>query len=105
ARLVWPRNQSWPRNIEPPSPDYDPSRWGYPTFEHLINWRLYWKYSQGLMAELGSHQVNIANWFFESVPEAVMASGGVYRFKDREVPDHVYATFDYPGGRTALFTS
>ena len=33
-------------------------------------------------------------------------SGGVYRFKDgREVPDHTYATLEYPGGRTAVFTS
>ena len=26
---------------EPPAPDYDPSKWGYPTWEHLLNWRLY----------------------------------------------------------------
>ncbi len=33
-------------------------------------------------------------------------SGGLYRFKEgREVQDHVYVTFDYPGGRTAVFTS
>jgi len=106
ARLVWHRNGNWRRKGEPPSPDYDPSRWGYPDFEHLLNWRLYWKYSQGLMAELASHQVNIANWFFGAAPEAVQGSGGIYRFKDgREVQDHVYAIFDYPGGRTATFSS
>ena len=34
------------------------------------------------------------------------ASGGLYRFSDnREVYDHVYATFEYPGGRTAVFSS
>src|SRR5687768_18044756 len=34
------------------------------------------------------------------------ASGGVYRFKDgREVFDHVYATFEYPNGQTAVFSS
>ena len=39
-------------------------------------------------------------------PEAVYASGGVYRFKDgRESADHVYGTFEYPGGRTAVFSS
>ena len=32
--------------------------------------------------------------------------GGVSRFKDgREVPDHTYVTLEYPGGRTAVFTS
>jgi len=106
ARLAWHRNGNWRRHAEPPSPDYDPSPWGYPSFEHLVNWRLYWRYSKGLLAELGSHQVAIANWVFGSPPEAALGSGGVYRFKDgREVEDHVYATFEYPGGRTAVFSS
>jgi predicted dehydrogenase len=106
ARLVWHRNQNWRRNEAPPAPGYDPSPWGYPTWEHLVNWRLYWRYSKGLLAELASHQVNISNWFFGAVPEAVLASGGVYRFKDgREVEDHVYATFEYPQGRTAVFST
>ena len=57
--------------------------------------------SRGLLAELASHQVNISNWFFGAEPEAVIGTGGIYRFKDgREVDDHVYATFEYPGGRT-----
>jgi len=106
ARLVWHRNGNWRRQAEMPSPDYDPSRWGYPTFDHLINWRLFWRYSKGLFAELASHQVNVANWFFQAVPEAVQSSGGLYRFPEqREVYDHVYATFEYPLGRTAVFTS
>jgi predicted dehydrogenase len=106
ARLVWHRNANWRRTGQPPTADYDPSRWGYPTFEHLLNWRLYHKYSQGLFAELGSHQLNIVNWFFGAEPQRVTASGGVFRFKDgRETPDHVFGTFEYAGGRTATFTS
>ncbi len=106
VRLAWHRNGNWRRKGEPPSPDFDVSKWGYPTFEHLLNWRLYWKYSQGLMAELASHQLNAANWFLGSKPEAVHATGGIYRFKDgREVFDHVYATFEYPNGQTAVFSS
>ncbi len=58
------------------------------------------------MAELCSHQLNATNWFLGSKPEAVHATGGVYRFKDgREVFDHVYATFEYPNGQTAVFSS
>ncbi len=107
VRLAWHRNGSWRRKGDPPSPDFNPSKWGYPTWDHLLNWRLYWKYSQGLMAELCSHQINAANWFMGSAPESVVASGGVYRFPEggREVYDHVYVTFDYPGGRTAMFSS
>jgi predicted dehydrogenase len=106
SRLVWHRDGSWRREVELPAPGYDPTKWGYPDLEHLINWRLYDQYSRGLLSELGSHQVAIANWFWDSVPEVVIGSGGIYRYKDgRQVPDHVYATFEYPGGRTALFSS
>ena len=30
VRLAWHRNGSWRRKGEPPAPDYDPSKWGYP---------------------------------------------------------------------------
>ena len=106
ARLVWHRNGNWRRHIELPSPDYDASRWGYPSYDHLINWRLYKKYSRGHMAELASHQVAIADWFFGATATAAVGSGGVYRFKDgREIPDHTYVTLEYPGGRSVVFTS
>jgi predicted dehydrogenase len=106
VRNVWHRNTDWRRNEKPPSPEFDPKQWGYQDWEHLVNWRLYRKHSRGLLAELGSHQVAIANWFLASEPEAVYTSAGIHRYKDgREVPDHVYSTFDYPGGVTATFTT
>jgi len=95
SRLVWHRNGSWRREVTSPAPGYDPSRWGYPSLEQLINWRLYFRYSRGLLAELASHQVAIADWFFGGPPVAAIGSGGVYRYQDgREVPDHVYVTRD-----------
>lgn len=106
VRMVWHRNANWRRKGDPPAPGYDPSKWGYPTFEHLLNWRLYWKYSQGLFAELASHQLNAANWFLGARPAVVIATGGVQRFNDgREVPDHIYAMWEYPGGRTVTYSS
>ena len=106
ARLAWHRNSTWRKTEDAPSPNFDPSRWGYPDWEHLLNWRMYRKYSEGLLCELGSHQVTAASWFMDSAPQAVYTTGGTYRFKDgREVFDHVYATFEYPGGRTATFSS
>ena len=106
ARLVWHRNGNWRRAADLPSPDYSPAQWGYPTFDHLINWRLYKQYSRGHMAELASHMVAITDWFFGATAASAIGNGGVHRFKDgREVPDHTYVTLEYPGGRTALFTS
>ena len=71
VRLAWHRNGNWRRQGQPPSADYDPSQWGYPTYEHLLNWRLYRKYSRGLFAELGSHQLSVTNWFLGSAPTHV----------------------------------
>jgi predicted dehydrogenase len=106
VRMVWHRNGNWRRKGDPPAPDYNPAAWGYPTWDHLWNWRLYWKYSKGLFAELASHQVNAVNWFLGAAPAAASASGGVQRFNDgREVYDHIYATFEYPGGITATYSS
>jgi predicted dehydrogenase len=106
ARLVWHRNGNWRRKEDPPAANFDPSKWGYPDWEHLLNWRLYKQYSEGLVAELGSHLITATNWFFESAPESVYCTGNISRFKDgREVFDHVYATLEYPGGRTATFSS
>jgi predicted dehydrogenase len=106
ARLAWHRNSSWRKKEEAPSPNFDPGKWGYPDWDHLLNWRMYNKYSEGLLCELGSHQITAASWFFDSAPEAVYMSGGTYRYKDgREVYDHVFATFNYPGDRTATFSS
>jgi predicted dehydrogenase len=105
VRLAWHRDTTWKRKEEAPA-NFDPSRWGYPDWEHLLNWRMYKKYSEGLLCELGSHQIAATSWFLDSHPTEVYVSSGTYRYKDgREVADHVYGTFNYPGGRTATFSS
>ncbi len=106
ARLAWHRDATWRKKEDPPSPNFDPSRFGYPDWEHLLNWRMYRKYSEGLLCELGSHQITAASWFLDSAPTAVYVSSGTYRYQDgREVADHVYATYEYPGGRTVTFST
>lgn len=104
VRTLWHRNGDWRRSV--PESDFDPSPWGYPTMENLKNWRLYSQYSLGLMAELASHQLQVVNWFFGRNPERVFGTGGIFRYQDgREVPDHVYVMYDYPGNLTVSFSS
>jgi predicted dehydrogenase len=105
VRLMYHRSRSWRRDIKPPSPSYTPAKWGYPTWDHLANWRLYPEYSQGLVAELGSHQIGTTNQYLGAFPTAALGSGGIYRFKDRQVNDHVYVILEYPQGRTVTFSS
>jgi predicted dehydrogenase len=74
--------------------------------EELIRWRIWNRTGGGLMAELGSHQLDASGIFISSQfdghvkvnPLSVTAVGGRYVFpQDRDCDDHVYATYEYPG--------
>jgi predicted dehydrogenase len=85
----WHRNNNWRRPVPKDS-----------GLERLLNWRLYKQWSGGLLAELGSHQISIANTVFGTLPESVVASGGIDFWKDgREIEDNIQVTYRYPGGR------
>ncbi|HQR35987.1 MAG TPA: Gfo/Idh/MocA family oxidoreductase, partial [Blastocatellia bacterium] len=87
----WHRNNSWRRPVPVPKTDAN-----WPTLERKLNWRLYKAYSQGLMAELGSHQMDVANWFLGTHPKRVIASGGIEYFRDgREVYDNISCLYEY----------
>ncbi|MBM3783360.1 MAG: Gfo/Idh/MocA family oxidoreductase [Acidobacteria bacterium] len=67
------------------------------------NWRLLSKFSGGLVAELGSHQMDIADWMFGSHFDTVSGVGGIDYFKDgRDVFDSVQLIFRYPKGQRLL---
>jgi predicted dehydrogenase len=71
---------------------------GYKSMEELVRWRLYNRTGGGLMAELGSHQLDACSIFLGKVhPLAVTGIGGKYFYEDdREVEDHVFCTFEFP---------
>jgi predicted dehydrogenase len=103
-RCMWHRNGDWRRPV--PKINFDPSPWGYPDLEHLINWRMYKRYSGGLMCELGSHMIEICNLILGSPPAAVTGMGGIDYWKDgRETFDNVVAVYDYPAGQKVTFSS
>ena len=93
-RAQWHRNGSW--KIPVPEPKY----------ERFLNWRVYKEYSGGLMAELGSHQVDVADWAFQSEPVCVTGVGGLDYWKDgRDIFDNVAVIFEYPEGQKFVFSS
>ncbi len=75
--------------------------------EELVRWRLWDRTGGGLMAELGSHQLDAASIFIAALarekgkhvhPLTVHAVGGRQLFPpDRDADDHVYCTFEFPG--------
>jgi len=73
-----------------PDRPFDPFR--------LINWRLFWEFAGGNVAENMVHQMA---WIMTAldlpVPSAAYMSGGVFSEKDaREVPDTIAVTLDFP---------
>jgi predicted dehydrogenase len=96
--------------------DLDATKYGYAEaklgdgstrtpLEELIRWRLWNRTGGGLMAELGSHQLDAAGIFVSAVhgegkkvkPLTVTAVGNRSIFPaDREIDDHVYCMFEYP---------
>lgn len=78
----------------------------YTPLEELIRWRLWERTGGGLMAELGSHQLDAAGIFVsamlppgqKALPLTVQAVGGRHVLgPERECEDHVYCMYEYPG--------
>ena len=80
-----------------------------PPLEELIRWRLWDRTGGGLMAELGSHQLDAASIFIHAMhkmhdpnaekphPLSVAAAGNRPLFPpDRDCEDHVYCLFEFP---------
>ena len=75
--------------------------------EEMVRWRLWDRTGGGLMAELGSHQLDAASIFISALakekgkhvhPLTVHAVGGRHMFPlDRDADDHVYCSFEFPG--------
>jgi predicted dehydrogenase len=107
-RALWHRNMlperdGWRKAILPEDRQaLPPSRiheLHYKNIEELCHWRLYKRTGGGLMAELGSHQLDACSIFLGKVhPLAVTGVGLKCYYNDnREIEDHVYCTFEFPG--------
>jgi predicted dehydrogenase len=90
---------SWKRIYPDADKNIDYKRYGYASLDELINWRLYNRTGAGLMAELGSHQLDACSIFLgKKHPLAVTGIGGTFFYTDgREVDDHVFCLFEFPG--------
>lgn len=120
-RAQWHRNNSipekdsWNPKIKPEDAAAYASgsalkEWGFDSIEQLVKWRLFNKTGGGLMAELGSHQLDACSIFLgKKHPLAIQGYGGrnFYGVKGvgvpeqqkdkREIDDHVYVTVEFPG--------
>ncbi len=82
-----------------PKRPFDPDR--------FFRFRKYWDYSGGIATDLFYHVVAPLNicWGEAQFPYRVCGMGGIYVFKDREVPDTFTLTADFPKGHTLVLSS
>jgi len=82
-------------------------KYGFQSMQQLLNWRWYRGLGGGPIVDLGSHQIDIFNWFLNARPKGVIASGGTdyYSKATHEWYDTVMAVFDYdtPSGPARAF--
>ncbi|HEY6565780.1 MAG TPA: Gfo/Idh/MocA family oxidoreductase, partial [Pirellulaceae bacterium] len=116
ARLELLRKQvaqwtAWDADKSVPAENHGYENMALPTgersaLEELVRWRLWERTGGGLMAELGSHQLDAASIFLSALradgkkvhPLTIHAVGGRHLFpRDRDCEDHVYCMFEFPG--------
>jgi predicted dehydrogenase len=76
--------------------------------DRFFRFRKYWDYSGGIATDLFFHVVAPLNicWDKPQYPTKVMASGGIYAFKDeREVPDTFHLVAEYEEGHSLVLSS
>ena len=69
-------------------------RYGYENVEQFLNWRWFAKYGGGPILDLGSHQIDLFLWAWDSVPVSVTAVGG-NEFYGRQENDNVTVSYEF----------
>ncbi len=70
-------------------------KYGFRDMKQFCNWRWYKGLGGGPIVDLGSHQIDIYNWFLDALPKSVIASGGIDYWKDHEWYDTVIVVYEY----------
>jgi predicted dehydrogenase len=88
----------WPERYAIPAERL--KQYGFRSMEQFRNWRWYKGLGGGPIVDLGSHQIDIYNWFLGTPPAHVMASGGLdyHDAKTHEWYDTVMAIYEYETG-------
>jgi predicted dehydrogenase len=74
--------------------------------DRYFRWRKYWDYSGGIATDLLYHRlVPFLVALGPQFPVRVSANGGIYVHKDREVPDTISTTIEYPDFQVVMASS
>ena len=71
------------------------AEYGFESMEQFCNWRFFAKFAPGEIASLGSHQIDVFNWFLHGLPKSVCASGGLDYYYDYELYDNISCIYEW----------
>jgi predicted dehydrogenase len=107
-----PADLDWDMWLGPaPKRPFNPNRWGvHPELgaqKPFPYFRYFWDYAGGMMTDWGVHLLDIVHFAFgEQMPLSVTALGGKFWLTDnRETPDTLMVTYQYPQDLVASFES
>jgi len=95
-----PEGLDWDMWLGPaPMRPFNINRFGVVDDGRWSSFRWFWDYAGGMMTDWGTHLIDIVLWAMKvETPNAVSTSGGRFALLDnRETPDTVVATFQFPG--------
>lgn len=77
------------------------------SLERFFRWRCWYDYGTGLSGDLFTHEYDSLNMILNlGIPDSVVATGGIYYYKDgREVPDVYQAAYEYSDRAMTLLYS
>ncbi len=114
GRIVTVQGQ-WNRSVKPDNgwpqrytiPEDRLKKYGFKSMQQFRNWRWYKGLGGGPIVDLGSHQIDIFNWFLDATPSYVLGSGGIdyYDPATHEWYDTVMAIYEYqtPAGAARAY--
>jgi predicted dehydrogenase len=83
----------WPEKSDIDLPTLQ--KYGFQSMQQFRNWRWYKGLGGGPIVDLGSHQIDVYNWFLQANPKSVIASGGIDYWKGHDWYDHVMVVYEY----------
>jgi predicted dehydrogenase len=100
-----PEGLDWDMWLGPaPKRPFNKNRFGVDphAFSHF---RWFWDYAGGMMTDWGIHWLDIVQMALkEEMPKAIVALGGKYYLQDnRDTPDTLQVTYEYPSGVIATY--
>jgi predicted dehydrogenase len=100
-----PSGLNWEMWLGPaPEREFNKNRFGVDPKQFSF-FRYFWDYAGGMMTDWGIHLLDIVQMAYDEIePTAITALGGKFYLRDnRETPDTLDVTYEYPNGMIATY--